>query len=282
MSHLFCFGFGYTAQNLAAISQTKFQHISGTSRTSFKHDIADVMLYDDLLVIPQDVTHILISIPPNENGDPVFQQFIGQISKLSKLKWIGYFSTTGVYGNTDGEWVDENSPRQPYSALAVSRIKAEDQWLTAFKEQNIPSHIFRLSGIYGPNRNNIEQARSGTLQLINKPNQVFSRVHVYDIATLLMRSINAPSAGQIYNVSDDYPCNPLEVSEFCYKLAGKIPPRPIAFEDANLSEMAKSFYSQSRRVSNAKAKTHLKWKPKFASYKEGLLDCLSISTEIAQ
>jgi len=253
MTHLFCFGFGYTAQTLAEIASTTFDTISG------------------------DVAHILISIPPNENGDPVFQKFVTQISNLSKLKWVGYLSTTGVYGNTDGAWVDESSPTHPTSDLSSNRLKAEEQWLSALDAHKIPSHIFRLAGIYGPSRNNIEQARTGSLQIINKPNQVFSRIHVEDISQLLLSSINSPHAGEIYNACDDYPCNPLEVSEFCYKLVGRTPPKHIAFEDADLSPMAKLFYSQSRRVDNTKAKKTLNWQPKFPSYKEGLLDCLSMT-----
>ncbi len=218
-----------------------------------------------------DVTHLLISAPPGENGDPVLHLFGEQLQRLSKqLKWVGYLSTTGVYGDRGGDWVDEDSPLEPTTARGQRRLEAERSWLRLHSDFGLPVHVFRLAGIYGPGRNTLLNVRDGSAKRIIKPGQIFSRIHVEDIAGVLAASIAKPHPGRAYNVCDDEPCPPQEVVEFAANLLGLPLPPEIPFEQAELSPMAKSFYAESKRVSNRRIKTELGYKLIYPNYRDGL------------
>lgn len=248
---LFCFGFGYTASYFA--KALPWESVHGTHRGDFP-------LNDELLDALRNATHILHSIPPTADGDSV----INLKSEIRNLKWLGYLSTTGVYGNHDGGWVDETTPVQPNNERSAWRVKAEQQWL----KSGLPVNIFRLSGIYGAGRSAIDELKAGTAKRIHKENQFFSRIHVEDIVQILSKSFG--HKGEIFNCADDYPCSSAEVVEYAAKLTGVEPPPLVNFEQAQLSEMARSFYSSSRRVKNNKVKQMLGAKLLYPTYKEGL------------
>lgn len=264
---LFCFGLGYTAKNLVSkLSPTKWQY-SGTNRSG---NIQIPLKNPDEHL--KDVTHILISVPPDKALiDPVFKYHKNDIEKMPSLKWIGYLSATSVYGDRNGDWVDELTPAAPTNARGVLRYKAEQQWLSLEK----PVTIFRLGGIYGPDRNQVKTLISNTAKKILKNNQSFSRIHVDDICTALMASMESSSRSQIYNIVDNHPTSAAEVLDYlCDKL--KIPRLDgIPFDNADISDALKSFYQDSKRVRNEKAKKELNWHPKFPSYKEGYDDILA-------
>lgn len=252
--NLFCFGFGYCAQNLAQAGE--WNVITGTHRADFPLNI-------EMQKKLAQATHVLLSIPPDENGDLVLRE-----GYEINANWLGYLSTTGVYGDAQGGWVDETSPTNATQERSKWRALAEQQWL----QTGLPVEIFRLSGIYGDGmgRNSIDALQTGTARRIDKENQFFSRVHVDDITQILLASISQPKAGEIYNCADDFPSSQAEVVEFAANLLGIEPPRLVTFEDAQLSPMARSFYSSSRRVKNNKIKEFLRVQLKFPTYKEGL------------
>lgn len=274
--HLFCFGTGFSAIWLANILTQKGWHISGTFRHEDKKahiEQAGItsIRFNDTLTLPKSTTHILLSIPPNDNGDIIYQQYLSQIQELTQLEWIGYFSTTGVYGDHQGNWVDETTPTAPLTLPAKRRVIAEQQWLTS----NLPIHIFRLAGIYGPGRSAIEQLRQGTAKRIDKPQQVFSRIHVADIANIVSASINAPSPGSIYNCADDMPEAQHKVVSYAAKLLNIPAPKLIPFSQAQLSPMAQHFYSCNRRITNNKIKEELNITLQYPNYKIGLASILA-------
>jgi nucleoside-diphosphate-sugar epimerase len=213
---------------------------------------------------------ILNSIPPSVSGDQAFAA-LGEMLSVSKHKWIGYLSTTGIYGDRGGGWAFEEDEPSPLSVEAGRRAVAEAQW------RSLPdsAHIFRLPGIYGPGRSALDQVRAGTARRIDKPGQIFSRAHRADIVSALLASIDMPNPGRAYNICDDLPCASGDVIVHACELLGVPPPPLIAFEDAGLSEMGRRFYSECKRVSNARAKAELRWRPAFATYIEGLADCMS-------
>lgn len=243
---LFCFGFGYVASYFA--KSTEWQSVHGTHR-------ADFPLNAELKKALAEATHILHSIPPSANIE-----FDYKINP----EWFGYLSTTGVYGDTKGEWVDETSPASPNNERSRQRVEAEKKWLAS----NLPVNVFRLSGIYGPGRSAIDELKEGTAKRIYKEGQFFSRIHVEDICTILKASFG--KKGEIYNCADDLPAPATEVVEFAANLLGIEPPPLIPYEKAELSEMAKSFYSSSRKVKNNKIKEELGIKLAYNTYKEGL------------
>jgi nucleoside-diphosphate-sugar epimerase len=276
MNHLLCFGFGFSAQAFAARLDKREWKISATSRDP--EGIAEVntqgfrgFLFDGKLQIAPDVTHLLISAPPSENGDPVLNLFEEQLRKLSKqLQWVGYLSTTGVYGDRGGDWVDEDSPLEPNTARGHRRLDAERSWLKLHSDYGLPVHLLRLAGIYGPGRNQLLTVLNGSAKRIIKPGQIFSRIHVDDIAGVLAASCAKPNPGRAYNVCDDEPCPPQEVVEFSANLLGLPVPPEIPYEQAKLSPMAKSFYADSKRVSNKRMKNELGYKLLYPNYREGL------------
>ena len=276
MNNLLCFGFGYTAKTFVEGLHPAFWKIQATSRDA--EGIATInaqgfhgLLFDSKLQIAPDVTHLLISAPPDESGDPVLQLFEEQLQKISKqLRWVGYLSTTGVYGDRGGDWVDEESPLEPNTARGQRRLEAERNWLRLHSDFGVPVHLFRLAGIYGPGRNQLLNVRDGSAKRIIKPGQIFSRIHVEDIAGVLAASIAKLNPGRAYNVCDDEPCPPREVIEFAANLLGLPLPPKIPFEQAELSPMAKSFYADSKRVSNTRIKTELGYRMIYPNYRVGL------------
>jgi hypothetical protein len=274
MPHLFCFGLGYSAKALARRLTAHGWTITGTSRTGGGGTIA----FDGTAPLPvgyfNGVTHLLISVPPTENGDPVLSCHANELRQLlPALEWAGYLSTTGVYGDRHGEWVDETSPLKPSTARGHRRLAAETEWL----KLGLPLHIFRLAGIYGPGRNQLVSILDGTARRVVKPGQIFSRIHVEDIAGVLEASIAKPQPGRAYNVCDDEPCPPQDVVAFAARLLKRPPPPEITFEDAELSPMAKSFYTESKRVSNQRIKTELSYRLIYPTYREGLASLLASS-----
>lgn len=284
LNHLLCFGFGFSARAFGARLDKQQWKISATSRDAV--GIAEIeaqrfhgLPFDSNLQIATDVTHLLISAPPGESGDPVLRLFQTQLQRLSKqLKWVGYLSTTGVYGDRGGDWVDEDSPLEPTTARGQRRLEAERSWLRLQGDFGLPVHLFRLAGIYGPGRNTLINLRDGSAKRIIKPGQIFSRIHVEDIAGVLAASIAKPYPGRAYNVCDDEPCPPQEVIALAANLLGLPLPPEIPFEQAELSPMAKSFYAESKRVSNQRIKAELGYRLIYPNYRDGLRALLSTPT----
>ena len=220
------------------------------------------------------VTHILSCIPPDKNGnDPVLGTLKNKLKNLS-LEWVGYLSTTGVYGNTKGDWVSEIDQPKPFQNRSHKRLNCEKEWL----ESGLPVQIFRLPGIYGPGRSTFEAIRTKKIRVISKKNQVFSRIHVADITNAiiyLLQNKNSLKFHQIINIADDEPCSQIEVIKYCYDLLGLKMPKPILFDDAKeeLSPMAQSFWMENRRVSNKLLCETLGYKLIYKNYKIGLKNC---------
>ena len=216
-------------------------------------------------------THLLISVGPEDGADPVLKHLHDQIAAVARsLKWVGYLSTTGVYGHHGGDWVDETTPLNPATRRGQARVVTEGQWQALMRDHGLPLHIFRLPGIYGPGRGPFEKVRNGTARRIIKPGQVFSRIHVEDIAQALAASISAPNPGAIYNICDDDPAAPEDVIGYAAHLLGLPLPPATPFDEANLTPMARSFYAESKRVSNARMKRELGVTLKYPTYKAGL------------
>lgn len=279
MKHLFCFGLGYSAITMAKQLLSEGWRVSGTCRTLEKCEELrkfgiTAYIFDEDLPLQEiwdlsSVTHILHSIPPLKNeagGDPVLMHHLEDLKSITNLEWVGYLSTTGIYGNHDGAWVDEDTPASPPPGRSQNRLDAEKAWLAS----GLPVHIFRLSGIYGKGRSIIDDLKAGTAHRIFKEGQVFSRIHVEDIAKILKASIARPNPWRIYNCADDEPCAQNIVVEYAANLLGIEPPPLVPFEQAELSEMAKSFWANNRRVKNDRIKNELQVQLKFPGYKEGL------------
>ena len=273
---LLIFGHGYTASALVDHLGTEDWEIFGTTRNVDTADllkennITPLMWSDDTSIksIIKRSNCILHSIAPTEVEDPVYEKFAEDIiARSMNLSWFGYLSTTSVYGNHDGQWVDEKTPVNPSGNRGLLRVNAENTWA---RINNLPLHIFRLAGIYGEGRSPLDKIRSGKAQLISKPGQFFSRIHVEDIAQVLKASIEMPNRGSIYNVCDDMPAAPDEVLAYAAKLLNYPEPPRINFEEAELSPMAKSFYSDNKRVNNHLIKNEFSLALKFPNFKAGL------------
>lgn len=284
MKDLFCFGLGYSGKVLASQLKEKGWTVTGTARTmDGVREIADLgynaIQYnglertDKITEALKKATHILVSAAPGANGDPVLAHHIHDLNP-ARLRWVGYLSTVGVYGNWDGDWVNETNDTRPVSQRSKYRVAAEKDWLNLYRDENLPVHIFRLSGIYGPNRNPFIKLKNGTARRIVKPGQVFNRIHVRDIANVVEASIRKPNPGSVYNVTDDKPCPPQEVVAYAAELLKETPPPLVSFEDSDLTPMGRSFYGENKRVSNSKIKQELGVMLQFPTYKEGLQDIL--------
>ncbi len=284
MKDLFCFGLGYSGKVLASLLKEKGWTVTGTARTlDGVKEISDLgynaVQYNGLertekiTEALKQATHILVSAAPGANGDPVLAHHLHDLNP-SRLRWVGYLSTVGVYGNWDGDWVNETNDTRPVSQRSRYRVAAEKDWLNLYRDVNLPVHIFRLAGIYGPNRNPFIKLKNGTARRIVKPGQVFNRIHVRDIANVIEASIRKPNPGSIYNVTDDKPCPPQEVVAYAAELLNETPPPLVSFEDADLTPMGRSFYGENKRVSNTKIKQELGVLLKFPTYKEGLQNIL--------
>lgn len=271
---LFCFGMGYSASRLAARAKDAGFQVAGTHRappaeTPGIHAFGPGQPFQDAWL--EGISHLLISIPPDAQGDPVLRAASHSLARrAAQFAWVGYLSTTGVYGDHAGGMVDESTPLRPAPGRSAWRAQAEAQWLALFRQHRLPVHIFRLAGIYGPGRNVLENVLAGTAKRIDKPGHVFSRIHVEDIATILQASMARPDPGAIYNVCDDEAAEGATVTAYACELAGAPVPTPIALEDATLSPMARSFYADNRRVSNQRIKRELGVRLAFPTYREGL------------
>tara|TARA_A100001388_G_scaffold264373_1_gene235569 strand:+ start:564 stop:1445 length:882 start_codon:yes stop_codon:yes gene_type:complete len=221
------------------------------------------------------VTHILSCIPPDENGnDPVLKSLKNRLRSLSSLEWVGYLSTTGVYGDTKGNWVSELNPPNPFQNRSHRRLNCEKEWI----ESDLPVQIFRLPGIYGPGRSTFEAIKNKKIRVIYKKNQVFSRIHVADITNailFLLQNKDSLKFHQIINIADDEPCSQIQVIQYCYDLLGLTMPKPILFEEAKdaLSPIAQSFWMENRRISNKLLCETLGYKLIYKNYKMGLKNC---------
>jgi len=281
MTHLLCFGLGYSALRLARIGFAQGWTVSGTARTlQGAEKIAKEGFYPIIFdgrgpgpgigEALASATHVLISTPPGQDGDPVLRHHADDLQAVSSLAWIGYLSTVGVYGDRQGGWVDEMSQMRPTSERSRRRLAAEDAWRAFGQQTNRNVQIFRLSGIYGPGRSAIERLQDGTARRIVKLGQVFNRIHVDDIATALAAAIAGKGSHQVYNVTDDEPAPPQDVISFAAELLRMPPPPEIPFNEAELSPMAASFYADNKRVANARLREDLGVHLKFPSYREGL------------
>jgi nucleoside-diphosphate-sugar epimerase len=281
--HLFCFGYGYSARALARHLRGDGWAVSGTCRSDEKRapETADsVRLFpfdrdrplSDARAALDGVTDVLSSIPPDGMGDPVLDRHGDVLMAARELRWIGYLSTTGVYGDTGGAPVDETAPLRPTSERSRRRVEAERRWLDLFDRHGQPVHVFRLAGIYGLGRSALDQVRRGEARRIDKPGHLFSRIHVDDIAAVLRASIGRPHPGRIYNVCDDEPAAPADVIAHACRLLGLEPPPPVPFDRAasGLSPMALSFWRDNRRVDNARIKRELGVALRYPDYRSGL------------
>jgi len=280
---LLCFGYGYSARVLARRLLARGVEVRGTTRSPDKAlalagEGIRPFLFERGRPLPEEafrgVSHVLVSIPPDEEGDPVLDGHGEDLRRLAGLVWVGWLGTTGVYGDRGGAWVDEETPLEPTIARTDRRARAEAAWLAS----GLPVHIFRLAGIYGPGRNAVRQLLDGTARRIVKPGQVFSRIHVEDIASVLEASMARPHPGRIYNVCDDEPAPPQDVVAFAAELLGVPPPAEEPYETAALSPMARSFYRDNRRVRNERIKSELGVRLAYPTYREGLRALLAVET----
>lgn len=275
--HFLIFGFGYTSHFLATKLILQGFNVTGTSRTldlQRKDDFGVNLIDFNSPNIQEHIdqsTHLLISIPPTDTmTDLVLSKYSELIKRKAHLQWLGYLSSTGVYGDHGGNWVNENSPCIPHTPTAIARLKAEQAWLSFAQENQLPLHVFRLSGIYGPGRNSLERILRGKKQSILKEGQVFSRIHVEDIVSSLLASMKYPKPQSIYNLSDDEPAPAHIVDNYAATLLNREPLPVVPFSESQLSSMEQEFYSNNRRVSNLKIKEELKVILKFPTYREGL------------
>lgn len=266
---LFCAGFGYSAQALAERLIPLGWRVIGTYRSASNLDEmrsngVEATLWPGAELL-NEASHILISAAPDAEGDPTLRA-IGAVLRSARPDWVGYLSTTGVYGDRAGGWVDETSALTPATRRGEMRVAAEAEW----RATGLPLHIFRLAGIYGPGRGPFAKVRSGAARRIVKPGQVFSRIHRDDIAAALSASICKPRPGAIYNLCDDLAAPPQDVIGYAARLIGASPPPLVSIEDADLSPMAASFYAESKRVSNRLLREELGVDLRFPTYREGL------------
>jgi nucleoside-diphosphate-sugar epimerase len=282
---LICFGLGYSAQHFVEIFGQKFDRIVGTVRSAERAAALDAhpsgrlkaLIFDGSSATPDlrgaiaEAHAALVSVPPDENGDPVLRACGGALAHAQRLRAIVYLSTIGVYGDRGGAWVDETTPPQPGAARSRERLAAEQAWLDFGTRQNIAVAILRLAGIYGPGQNALVQIGSGKARRIVKPGQVFNRIHVGDIAQAIDAAFTRQAAG-IFNAADDEPTPPADPIVFAAQLLGVAPPPEIPFAQAapTMSPMALSFWQECRRVRNDKLKRELGISLRYPTYREGL------------
>lgn len=285
MKKLFCFGYGYSCDHLGHyLLQKEGWSVAGTTRDPEKrrflkaHGIKTFLFdyehpLDDPALFLQNVTHLLISTPPDNEGDPAFLVHGDDIAALKNLEWVGYLSSTSVYGNHDGDWVDEKSEAIPDTIRGSRRARAEEQWMSLFYSHNVPVHVFRIAGIYGPGRSALDSVRAGIARRIDKPGHAFNRVHVDDIVQVLLASMNNPAPGEIYNISDDMASPSHEVIAYACELLGRALPPLIPYNEVDMAPIARSFYSDNKKVRNEKIKQDLGVELKYPDYRSGLKAC---------
>ncbi len=292
--NLVIFGLGYSIQAFVAQEGHRFAHVTATVRDAGKAQaLAAAGLCERLEILPFDDAHsgedrngtvlrdrvgdadaVLVSVPPGA-GDPVLDAWATHLADAPRLRWIGYLSTVGVYGDHGGAWVDEDTPCRPVSDRSLRRLSVEGQWLDFGRSHGKSVRIFRLSGIYGPGRNAIANLRAGTARRLIKPGQVFNRIHTADIAGALAAAIATggdaeTNAGRVYNLTDDEPAPPQDVVAHAARLIGCPVPPDVPFDPARLTPMAASFYGENKRVSNARLKRELDYRFRYPTYREAL------------
>lgn len=281
---LFCFGFGFSARALARRLAAAGWAVAGTTRQAAKaaelraEGIAAFVFDRDHpleAAALAGTTHLLVSIAPDAQGDPVLDCHAADIAALPELDWVGYLSTTGVYGDWQGAEVDETSELRGVKGRNRRRIEAEAGWLALQAERGLPVQVFRLAGIYGPGRSALDSVRSGRARRIDKPGHLFSRIHVEDIASVLEASIARPNPGRIYNVCDDEPAAAAEVTAFACELLGVAPPPLVALAETDMSAMARSFWEDNRLVSNRRLHEELGVTLAYPDYRAGLAAILA-------
>ena len=280
---LLSIGHGYSARALARLIVPMGWRVFGTTRskerfpTLSKEGVTPILWPgDDLTEAIANSTHVVSSVPPGTHRDPVLADLRDVFaSRAKRLTWVGYLSTVGVYGDRAGGWVDEETEPAPSTERGRLRLAAEREWLDLGRETGLAVHIFRLAGIYGPGRGPFQKVRNGTARRIVKSGQVFSRIHVDDIAGVLMASMQSPRGQGIYNVCDDEPAPPQDVLVHAAHLLGLPAPPEIPFDTAELSPMARSFYAESKRVSNRRIKEELGVTLSYPDYRSGLAAVLA-------
>jgi nucleoside-diphosphate-sugar epimerase len=285
MSRLFCFGLGYGAAVLAEELKVRGWRIAGTARDDEScaalaargydmQPFSRARPFDDPAATLAGATHILLSIPPDDQGDPVMG-LCGNALALPDVQWLGYLSTSAVYGDRDGAWVDEDTAPAPTSERGRRRLAAESAWRALSDRIGLPLHVFRLAGIYGPGRSALDLVRSGAAVRILRPGHLFSRIHVKDLASVLGASIAHPRPRALYNVCDDEPAPQADVVAYAAALLGRAAPPEMPLDAAPLSAMARSFYAENKRVRNARIKAELGVRLRFPTYRQGLAAILA-------
>lgn len=274
-------GLGYTAGFFARAAVAGGFEVTGTVRSADKAGALSragipTLVFDGFAVSSRlakavmEADAVLVSAQPGEEGDPALACLSSQLAAAPDLRWIGYLSTIGVYGNHDGAWIDETAECRPTNARSTLRLAIDKAWLAFGEKTGKPVQIFRLAGIYGPGRNGIVNLRAGTARRLVKPGQVFNRIHAQDIAGVLLASLEKPRNGAVYNVTDDEPAPPQDVVSFAAGLIGIEPPPETPFDPAQLTPMAASFYGENKRVSNALMKRELGYTLRYPTYREAL------------
>ena len=285
MSHLAAIGLGYSAQRLAEMMASEGWRITGTSRTSEGAERIRALGYNaavvtgkpgpigpDLDAALQGITHLLVSTPPTPEGDPVVTSLGDRLAEAPTLRWVGYFSTIGVYGDRHGEWVNEAMPPTPTEERGRLRLAAEMAWRDWGSACSKTVNCLRLPAIYGPGRSPLERIRTGAAQSIVKAGQVFNRIHVDDIAGAVraLMTHSDPAGHPAINITDDLPAPPQDVLAYAAELLGLAPPPEVAFEDADLSAMTRSFFAENKRVSNSLLTSEFGYRLRYPTYREGL------------
>ena len=275
---LFIFGLGYSGLEIARLAKAAGWRVAGTCTSeqkaaALRADGIEAHCFDGTAALPPEAmdgaSHVLCTIAPGAAGDPALR-ICSRL--LRRARWLGYLSTTGVYGDQGGGWVDEETPARPGQPRSVERLAAERAWQALGLEAGVAVDVFRLPGIYGPGRSAVDQVKAGTARRIDKPGQVFSRIHVEDIAGTVLMAISAAHAGAIYNVADDLPASTSDVVAFACELLGMPVPPVIPWEQAGptMSALARSFYAETRRVKNDRIKRELDVVLRYPTYREGL------------
>lgn len=283
MNTLLSIGHGYSAEALARRLLPQGWRVIGTTRRPEKArrmaaaGVEALLLPGPLEAALAEATHVLVSVAPDETGDPILRDHLEEL-RAARPVWVGYLSTTAVYGDHAGSWVDEETALTPSTARGHARVAAERGW----SGLGLPLQIFRLAGIYGPGRGPFEKVRDGTARRIIKPGQIFSRIHVEDIAQVLEASIARPRPGGIYNVCDDDPAPPEDVIGHAADLLGLPLPPAIPYDEAEMTPMARSFYAESKRVRNDRIKAELGVRLLFPTYREGLAALLAAEGDHAR
>ena len=279
---VFFFGMGYSSRATARALHLLDPEIpiAGTTRSEehaesfadteyrmhvFDGEVPGTTLREDL----RQATHVLLSIPPDERGDPALNLHRADLDAAPNLEWIGYFSTVGVYGDFGGNWIDEDAPTRPQNVRSKQRVAAEQAWRGYAEERGVPLFIERLAGIYGPGRSAFDKLREGTARRIVKPNQVFNRIHVADIGRITARAAYGKLSGT-FNLTDNEPAPPQDLVTYAAAKMGIAPPPEVPFETASMTEMARSFYSDNKRVSNKRLLKTLDVDLLYPTYREGL------------